>query len=402
MIDGSLAGAQNYDSSVIRAFDVGTQLMARADFIGDSTVSLTIDTSGTATVLSNFQGQVAGGNAVTQLTSYISGGGSAFAFDATGAAISNISGFFGNSNNILAEGASITLTIGGTAYKFENQESANDIVNSLNAKQDLYDLSLDNGSGLIGTRVKLGAAGNLSDVTVTATSGYKAGPSNLAVTGDSLLSATSATTLTRGIQTQATISGLEVNGTDITIALTADIEDASILRANAYGIKVNLTNSFAGTTNNNTTFSLTKGALFQVGPNAEQQVAVDLKGVKATQLGLGGDPTGNITSLSSLVSRQSLVVGEFTGALKVIDKAIDDVTNLRGQLGAFQANTLETNLNSLRVSNENLTAAESTIRDTDFAAESARFTRNSIMIQASTAMMAQANQMPQSVLQLLG
>ncbi|MCK6487534.1 MAG: hypothetical protein L6R48_04195 [Planctomycetes bacterium] len=75
---------------------------------------------------------------------------------------------------------------------------------------------------------------------------------------------------------------------------------------------------------------------------------------------------------------------------------------MRGQLGAFQANTLETGLNSLRVTSENLTAAESTIRDVDFAAESAEFTKNNILMQASNSMLAQANQQPQGVLSLLG
>ena len=88
--------------------------------------------------------------------------------------------------------------------------------------------------------------------------------------------------------------------------------------------------------------------------------------------------------------------------MKVIDAAINDITNQRGKLGAFQANTLESGLNSLRVSKENLTAAESTIRDVNFAEESAAFTRNQILVQASTSMLAQANQMPQSVLKLLG
>ena len=88
--------------------------------------------------------------------------------------------------------------------------------------------------------------------------------------------------------------------------------------------------------------------------------------------------------------------------LKVIDKAIDDVTKIRGTVGAFQANTLETGLNSLRVTQENLTAAESTIRDVDFASESAQFTKSNILNQAATAMMAQANQLPQGVLKLLG
>ena len=98
----------------------------------------------------------------------------------------------------------------------------------------------------------------------------------------------------------------------------------------------------------------------------------------------------------------SLEDGLAQDAIAVIDAAIDDVTVTRGRLGAFQSNALETTVNSLRVTLENTVAAESVIRDVDFAAESAQFTRNSIMIQASTAMLAQANQLPQNVLQLLG
>ena len=106
--------------------------------------------------------------------------------------------------------------------------------------------------------------------------------------------------------------------------------------------------------------------------------------------------------LQDLVSGQYLVNGRAQEAIGIIDAAIDEVTNVRGELGAFQSNTLQTNVNSLRVSMENLTAAESTIRDVDFAAESAEFTRSNILIQASTSMLAQANQLPNNVLQLLG
>jgi flagellin len=98
----------------------------------------------------------------------------------------------------------------------------------------------------------------------------------------------------------------------------------------------------------------------------------------------------------------SLTSGNATEALKVIDKAIDDVTVMRGKLGAFQANTLETNISSLKIASENLTAAESSIRDVDFAEESAQFTKNNILVQSATAMLAQANQLPNNVLKLLG
>ena len=88
-------------------------------------------------------------------------------------------------------------------------------------------------------------------------------------------------------------------------------------------------------------------------------------------------------------------------ALAVIDAAIDDVTNLRGALGAFQANTLESTANNLRATLENTINAESVIRDTDFASEIAKFTKGQVLVQAGTAMLSNANQIPQSILSLL-
>jgi len=87
-------------------------------------------------------------------------------------------------------------------------------------------------------------------------------------------------------------------------------------------------------------------------------------------------------------------------AITVIDHAINMVSDQRAQLGAMQ-NRLEHTMNNLGVTRENLTAAESTIRDVDMAAEMMRFTQNNILVQASQAMLAQANQLPQGVLQLL-
>ena len=88
-------------------------------------------------------------------------------------------------------------------------------------------------------------------------------------------------------------------------------------------------------------------------------------------------------------------------AMSVIDKAIEEIAVARGDLGAFQKNTLESNLTSLRIHTENLVAAESTIRDADMAVELAAFTRNQIMTQSATAQLAQANAMPKNVMALL-
>ena len=88
-------------------------------------------------------------------------------------------------------------------------------------------------------------------------------------------------------------------------------------------------------------------------------------------------------------------------AITVIDQAVSAVSSERSKLGAFQ-NRLEHTINNLGTSSENLSAAESRIRDVDMAKEMMEYTKMSILTQAATAMLAQANQQPQSVLQLLG
>ncbi len=115
--------------------------------------------------------------------------------------------------------------------------------------------------------------------------------------------------------------------------------------------------------------------------------AVDLTAITTT--GLAIQNTNVLTAASALAS------------LSNIDSAISKVTDGRGRLGAVQ-NRLVHTLANLSVSAENLTAAESQIRDTDYATEISSFTKNQILVQASTSILAQANMVPQSVLQLLG
>ena len=81
---------------------------------------------------------------------------------------------------------------------------------------------------------------------------------------------------------------------------------------------------------------------------------------------------------------------------------MDKVSAQRGRLGAFQSLVLQSQMNSLSVALENTTAAESAIRDTDFAADTAELTRSQILVQAATSALALSNAQPQSVLQLLG
>jgi len=88
-------------------------------------------------------------------------------------------------------------------------------------------------------------------------------------------------------------------------------------------------------------------------------------------------------------------------AILLIDQSIDEVTSQRGKLGAFQKNTLESNLNNLRYSTENLVSAESSLRDVDMAREMSEFTKQQILLSSGVAMLGQANQTPKSVLSLI-
>ncbi len=141
-----------------------------------------------------------------------------------------------------------------------------------------------------------------------------------------------------------------------------------------------------------------KALTFQVGGNHNQTVSVLLPNLKSDQIAVRVDNESGFNSLRDLDIRS------FQGAqdaLLLLDEAIDQVTKTRGELGAVQKNTLETNINSLRIAKESMISAESVIRDTDMAEEMSDFTKNQIMTQSATAMLAQANQTPNNVLTLL-
>jgi flagellin len=127
---------------------------------------------------------------------------------------------------------------------------------------------------------------------------------------------------------------------------------------------------------------------FQVGANASDTLNVSLATAVDSSTLLGGS-VGDLTTAANA-----------TTAITAVDAAIQTVSTTRASLGA-QQNRLEHKINNLNVAVENLSASESRIRDTDMALEMVSFTRSQILSQAGTAMLAQANQAPQNVLQLL-
>lgn len=138
--------------------------------------------------------------------------------------------------------------------------------------------------------------------------------------------------------------------------------------------------------------------VFQVGGNVGQSVSVSLNGTNTRFLGRG---VANASGFHSLRETNLGDAQKAQDTMRLLDAATDEVTKTRASLGAFQKNTLESNLQQLRITAENLVSAESTIRDTDMAAEMANFTRDSIMVQSATAMLAQANATPRTILKLI-
>lgn len=128
---------------------------------------------------------------------------------------------------------------------------------------------------------------------------------------------------------------------------------------------------------------------FQIGPSIGETLVLDEGDMTSATIGVGGVP-------AALVD-----ITDANGAINTIKSAINSVSTYRATLGAAQ-NRLEHTINNLKVSSENITAAESRIRDTDMADEITAFTKNNILLQASQSMLAQSNSVPQSILSLLG
>lgn len=180
-----------------------------------------------------------------------------------------------------------------------------------------------------------------------------------------------------------------------------------------------------GTSTTTVTTAVDNSATFQIGANTGQSMSVGISDMRSLALGISSDTAsatktvvdsmGN-SATAAYVATKSVTNGtnntgteyaldvssssKAAAAIKVIDDATSAVSAERSKLGAYQ-NRLEHTINNLGTSSENLTSAESRIRDVDMAKEMSTFSKNNILSQAAQAMLAQANQQPQQVLQLL-
>jgi len=282
-------------------------------------------------------------------------------------------------------GETLTVVEGGKSVQFtaKKGDTVESTLNELRRQIDAADLKVELGDSSDNViRLQHKEFGSEEAFSVSSsTAGVLSAQSNVAQES------------TRGQDVKGRINGEEALGAGQVLTGRRGNVSTDGLQVRYSGDKANAPGETAGTVT-----VLQNSLTYQIGANEGQTVKVSLRNMASRALGKGIDTTTGVKSL------ENLDLTSFQGAqdaIKVIDKAIEQTSTTRAELGAFQKNNLETTLNTLRVSSENLTSAESVIRDADMAKEMAEFTKNQILTQASTSILAHANQSGNSVLALL-
>ncbi|MCA9059659.1 MAG: hypothetical protein KDA85_14225, partial [Planctomycetaceae bacterium] len=302
------------------------------------------------------------------------------------------------------------VTVNGTDIQLLTGDDLATVINKINNEQWTTGVTVaDNGSGILeftskskGTDVSLSVVSDtnagdtgISDTTLTASGKASSGIGTTALTSEgSYSSGVGTTDLTdTGVDIAGTIDGEAATGEgNVLTATDGDATDLTLTFGESTADSVLTELGDLGTVD-----VVDNSLVFQIGANQNQTARISIQDVNADQLGV--DVDGN--QFANLSEIDVTTADGAQDAIAVIDSAINDITTLRGTLGAFQANTLESTANNLRSTLENTVNAESVIRDTDFASEIAAFTKNQVLVQAGTSVLSNANQIPQLVLSLL-
>lgn len=274
------------------------------------------------------------------------------------------------------------LTVNGVAISLNAGLSQAQVIDRINEFSAQTGVTAENNAG--NTRLYTTNYGTDASISVVSDTAAAANSSGF---GTTVLS-------DNGVDVAGTIDGVAATGKGNVLEATSGL---------AQGLKVQVgedpTNSTASVTGAQGAVTVSVNSLiFQIGPNAFQTADFAIDRVNPSSLGIG--VAGN--QFSHLGELNVTSGSGAHDALAVVDAAIDDITTLRGRLGAFQQNTLSATANNLRATLENTVNAESVIRDTDFAEEIAKFTQQQVLVQAGTAVLGNANQLPQLILTLLG
>jgi len=319
------------------------------------------------------------------------GAGSSFVFEiagstgnrelsfASGTAIVDIAAAI----NTFTEVTGAKASVSGTGVRIESAEFGSEELVSIKV--------IDDGTIAAGDGIHAYMANDTNDAVVVAAATYN--------------SAAAANGLTdNGQDVEATINGIRATSRGAKASINTDFLSVDLtLEATGAGAHAQSLGAVAALTITG------GGADFQLASNVDiaGKVSLGIGNVSARTIGrVVHDLSGSATEvfLSDLANgaNLNLETGDLVGAQKAVRQAIKNVSSLRGRLGAFQKNTVGATIRSLGVSLENTTAAESAIRDADFAKETAELTRAQILVQSTTNTLGIANSQPQNVLSLLG
>lgn len=320
---------------------------------------------------------------------------------------------FGGSQIDLGTGSSFVIEIGGSLgnreVQFASGTSLANIASAINSVNDVTGVTATvSGTGITLNSDDFGSSEFVSvkvidDGTINGGSGILTYGATTFGTADAGSAAgfTSASA-TNGIRDEGqdvggTINGLLAVGKGKELSVNSDFLDV------AFTLDTTASQTLAAVGGSNNAFTITGGgADFQLASqvNIAGKVSIGIGDISTRKL--GSSSLGFLDDLGSGKSFNVVDGNNLNKAQEIVGQAIDQVSSTRGRLGAFQKNVVGATIRSLNVGLENTTAAESVIRDADFASETAALTRNQILVQASTNVLALANQSPQNVLSLLG
>lgn len=303
-------------------------------------------------------------------------------------------------------------SVGSREISFSSGTSLSTIVNTINNFSDITGVTASAGTTGLSLRSSTYGSAEFVSVKTIDDGGINGAVANAGIYGfNATDTATIETTAlstfaaaTNGVRDQGQDIGASINGTVATakgrtISVNTDFLDAEITLDTTASTTLAAVDAFQIDGG---------GANFQLSGNVDVvgRVSLGIADVASRKLGKLVD-TGTSFFLSDLGNGKSLDVtkatpADFSRAQEVVANAISEVSSLRGRLGAFQKNTIGATVRSLGVAIENTAAAESVIRDADFASETAALTRNQILVSAATNTLSLANTQPQTALQLLG
>lgn len=289
---------------------------------------------------------------------------------------------FATATSTVAAGS---VVVNGVTINTDGTETVGTLVSKINAQASLTGVTAElSGSGPVNVVLKQNNYGGHFGITFFDSSQVVNNAASANATGQDAVFNVSATT-SAGLQTVTFTGGR--GGQDSGLKLTDTYGNVIVLsetgNATITGIATSIAEVTAGSVN------------FQVGPDSDQSVSFSMPVMFASNIG-----TGAITGKSISDIDLTTTAGA-QEAMKIIEDAVTQVSQIRGVIGSFQKNILQSGQRSLQIANENLTASESEIRDVDMASEMTHFTKLQILKQSGISVLAQANQQPQSVLKLL-